>query len=179
LRTQFEDYEIAQVSGRIASTSDSNVPLLDVLASSSSHVAVSRPSVATSDVKVEEMEDVKPASPSKPHRSLSARVQRQPLTLPTSLFIGDLRLLTLKSTLASSGIPAEFVGEGVLVCGPGVPALLASSANGETPSAGNGGVVAVRKEADGRVSIEGNVGDEYYRIRDAVYESFAQVVVAA
>jgi cleavage and polyadenylation specificity factor subunit 2 len=71
------------------------------------------------------------------------------------------------------------VGEGVLVCGPGVPALLASSTNGETSSAANGGVVAVRKEADGKVSIEGNVGDEYYRIRDAVYESFAQVVVAA
>ncbi len=58
-----------------------------------------------------------------------------------------------------------------MICGSGVPTFVAASGGG-----GGGEVVAVRKGENG-VVVEGNVGEEYYRIRDAVYGKFAQVVV--
>lgn len=128
------------------------------------------------DVKMEEV-DSAPAG--KPKRALTQRSARPALPLPSSLFIGDLRLLALKSHLGSLGIPAEFAGEGVLVCGKGVPALLsAASGDKDADSDAATDVVAVRKAADGVVWVEGAVNEEFYRVRDAVYGSFAQVTVA-
>lgn len=102
-----------------------------------------------------------------PAHSLAAREAQAPpsgpLTLPSSLFIGDLRLLALKSRLGLLGIPAQFAGEGVLVCGPGVE-----------PGA-KGSIVAVRKLEEGRVVLEGPVSGTYFAVRKELYGSYAQV----
>lgn len=93
-----------------------------------------------------------------------------PVALPSSLFIGDLRLLTLKTRLAALSIPAEFAGEGVLVCGPGV---LGRSDGDEKKTAGS--IVAVRKLAEGEVVIEGAISATYFAVRKELYGSYAHV----
>lgn len=93
-----------------------------------------------------------------------------PLSLPSSLFVGDLRLAILKAKLAGLNIPAEFAGEGVLICGPGV--LKPEEAKG-------GSLVAVRKLAAGEIVLEGAMGKVYFDVRKALYGSFAHVAAAA
>lgn len=127
---------------------------------------------ATEEVQVKaepiDVDDSEPtAEPTAdPKLSLAARQAQAPasgpLPLPSSLFIGDLRLLALKNRLGSMGIPAQFAGEGVLVCGPGV--------QGE-----KGGIVAVRKLEEGRVVLEGPVSGIYFVVRKELYGSYAQV----
>jgi cleavage and polyadenylation specificity factor subunit 2 len=92
-----------------------------------------------------------------------------PARLPGSLFIGDLRLLHLKNRLASLSIPAEFAGEGMLVCGPGV---LSRRAGDKKAS---GAVVAVRKLGEGEVVLEGAISATYFTVRKELYGSYAQV----
>lgn len=84
------------------------------------------------------------------------------MTLPWSTMIGDLKLTALKSRLGVLGIAAEFIGEGVLVCG--------SRASGSLEDA-----VAVRKTARGQVMIEGSISDVYYTVRREVYDLHALV----
>lgn len=81
-----------------------------------------------------------------------------------TLFIGDLKLSTLKSALSSAPfrLPADFAGEGMLVCAP------AGSTTG--PDA-----VSVQKLARGRIVIEGNVSKSFGRVRSAVYGLHARV----
>lgn len=101
-------------------------------------------------------------------------MRNDPVPLPQTLFIGDLRLTSLKTRLSGMSIPAEFAGEGMLICGPGVPTLL----KGEKLGPGMGAsVVAVRKTGEGKIEMEGSVGDVYYHVRDALYGNFAQVVM--
>lgn len=92
-----------------------------------------------------------------------------PMPLPTSLFVGDLRLAALKARLSAKAIPAEFAGEGVLICGPGV-------AN-KAPDAKMSGstIVAVRKLGEGRIVLEGSLGKVYYEVRRELYGGLAQV----
>ena len=75
----------------------------------------------------------------------------------------DLKLTALRGRLGALGIPAEFAGEGVLVCG----------AFAEGPEADD--VVAVRKLGRGRVMIEGGVSDVYYSVRREIYALHAIV----
>jgi cleavage and polyadenylation specificity factor subunit 2 len=75
--------------------------------------------------------------------------------------IGELKLTALKARLASIGIQAELIGEGVLICGPG--AKLTGPSDGLEES------VAVRKTAKGKVELEGNVSDIYYAVRKEIY----------
>lgn len=82
-----------------------------------------------------------------------------PASLPGSLFIGDLRLLALKSRLAGQKIDAQFAGEGVLVCG----------------TEGKGSMVVVRKLGEGQVVLEGAVSRTYFAVRRELYGSYAQV----
>jgi cleavage and polyadenylation specificity factor subunit 2 len=82
-----------------------------------------------------------------------------PAPLPGSLFIGDLRLLALKSRLAGQKIDAQFAGEGVLVCG----------------TEGKGSMVVVRKLGEGQVVLEGAVSKTYFAVRKELYGSYAQV----
>lgn len=97
---------------------------------------------------------------------------RQETTLPASLFVGDLKLAYLKSRLNGLGITAEFAGEGVLVCGPGVKAQM----DGEKVRAGS--MVAVRKMGEGEVTVEGSMGKVYWQVRKEVYTSLALVPAA-
>jgi cleavage and polyadenylation specificity factor subunit 2 len=94
-------------------------------------------------------------------RSLGCRPQ---VALPHSIMIGELKLTALKSRLASVGVQAELVGEGVLIC----------STSGSSPE-GLGGSVAVRKLAKGKVEMEGNVSEVYYIVRREIYNLHALV----
>lgn len=71
-----------------------------------------------------------------------------------AVFIGDLRLSDFKPVLEKAGISAIFSG-GMLICN---------------------GCVAVKKTASsGQLSLEGNVCDTYYAVRDLLYGQFAIV----
>ncbi|KAJ3343248.1 hypothetical protein HDU93_009232 [Gonapodya sp. JEL0774] len=66
-----------------------------------------------------------------------------------SIIVGDMKLSKFRDVLAAEGIRSEFAEGGVLVC--------------------NGGTVAIRKSASGQITIEGVLGEDYYKIRQLVY----------
>jgi len=68
------------------------------------------------------------------------------------LFINDLKLSDFKQVLVKSGISAEFSG-GVLYC--------------------NNCSVAVKRNETGRLSVEGALTEDYFRIRELLYEQYA------
>ncbi|XP_016317181.1 cleavage and polyadenylation specificity factor subunit 2-like [Sinocyclocheilus anshuiensis] len=70
-----------------------------------------------------------------------------------SVFINEPRLSDFKQVLLREGIQAEFVG-GVLVCN---------------------NLVAVRRTEAGRICLEGCHCDDYYRIRELLYQQYAVV----
>lgn len=92
--------------------------------------------------------------------------------LPRSMLIGDLRLIALKQALMERSIPAEFAGEGVLICGSGIEAMV----KGE-PGSNLDNVVAVRKTGEGTIELEGSVGRTYYLVRDVMYKALAHVLL--
>ncbi|XP_078355385.1 cleavage and polyadenylation specificity factor subunit 2-like [Oculina patagonica] len=75
------------------------------------------------------------------------------ITGHTSVYINEPRLSDFKQVLNKAGIQAEFAG-GVLICN---------------------NVVAVRRNETGRVGLEGAVCDDYYKIRELLYEQYAVV----
>ncbi|KXS20522.1 hypothetical protein M427DRAFT_66501 [Gonapodya prolifera JEL478] len=66
-----------------------------------------------------------------------------------SIIVGDMKLSKFRDVLAAEGIRSEFAEGGVLVC--------------------NGGTVAIRKSASGQITIEGVLGEDYYKVRQLVY----------
>ena len=78
--------------------------------------------------------------------------------------IGDLKLTSLKARLSSTGVQAEFAGEGVLLC-----------KNKDSASENDASLVSVRKLADGKVELEGSISDVYYSVRRAIYDLHALV----
>lgn len=70
-----------------------------------------------------------------------------------SVFVNEPRLSDFKQVLLKEGIQAEFVG-GVLVCN---------------------NLVAVRRTEAGRIGLEGCLCDDYYKIRDLLYQQYAVV----
>ena len=171
---KFEGYEVAMVDGQVVFSAGSTIPVLE----SSSLKLEPRVKVETDAdevpeaslheeviVKAEPQEAVPTVLPSRPSPQRA---------LPSSLFVGDLRLLSLKSRLSARNIPAEFAGEGVLLCGPGVAARL-SNPNADIKG---GSVVAVRKVNEEEIVVEGSVSRTYYEVRKEVYGSFAQVAAA-
>lgn len=78
--------------------------------------------------------------------------------------IGELKLTALKARLATIGVQAELIGEGVLICGR-------RNATSETLEDS----VAVRKTAKGKVELEGNVSEIYYTVRQEIYNLHALV----
>uniref|UniRef100_A0A4W4F547 Cleavage and polyadenylation specificity factor subunit 2 n=1 Tax=Electrophorus electricus TaxID=8005 RepID=A0A4W4F547_ELEEL len=70
-----------------------------------------------------------------------------------AVFINEPRLSDFKQVLLREGIQAEFVG-GVLVCN---------------------NLVAVRRTEAGRIGLEGCQCEDYYRIRDLLYQQYAVV----
>ncbi|CAD5125049.1 unnamed protein product [Dimorphilus gyrociliatus] len=69
------------------------------------------------------------------------------------VFINEPKLSELKEVIMKQGITAEFTG-GVLVCG---------------------GSVAIKKNESGKLTIEGTINSEYYKIRRILYSQFAIV----
>ena len=78
--------------------------------------------------------------------------------------IGELKLTALKARLASVGVQAELVGEGVLICG-----------TSDSASEALEGSVAVRKLAKGKIELEGSVSEVYYIVRREIYNLHALV----
>lgn len=70
-----------------------------------------------------------------------------------AVFVGELRLSDFKQVLTKAGIHAEFSG-GALICDE---------------------AVAVRKDAQGHIGLEGSVCEAYYMVRDLLYKQFAIV----
>ena len=134
---QFEDNEVGFVTGRITTSASSNIPVLE--ATTQASVSASRPSSSVLLPRV-----------------LGARPTQR---LPHSTMIGELKLTALKARLATVGVQAELIGEGVLVCRGGDVV--------ET--------VAVRKTARGQVELEGTVCEVYYKVRKEIYGLHAQV----
>ena len=134
---QFEDNEVGFVTGRITTSASSNIPVLE--ATNQASVSASRPSSLVQLPRV-----------------LGARPTQR---LPHSTMIGELKLTALKARLATVGVQAELIGEGVLVCRGGDVV--------ET--------VAVRKTARGQVELEGTVCEVYYKVRKEIYGLHAQV----
>lgn len=141
--TKFEDNEIGYVRGRVVN-SNSTLPTLEPLLS------------ATALLPNAQIQ-----------RSFRTLGSRLPSTLPHSTMIGDLKLTVLKSRLASIGVQAELIGEGVLICGAGARRNTTSDTLEES--------VAVRKTARGRVELEGNVSEVYYTVRKEIYNLHALV----
>ncbi|KEP55348.1 cleavage and polyadenylation specificity factor subunit 2 [Rhizoctonia solani 123E] len=133
--SRFEDNEIGFVHGRVTGNANSTVPVLEP----------TMPVSSTGDAENVSTPDVRPV-----------------LSLPWSTMIGDLRLTALKTRLGVLGIAAEFIGEGVLVCGTRTSGTLDD-------------VVAVRKTARGQVVVEGSISDVYYTVRREVYDLHALV----
>ena len=69
-------------------------------------------------------------------------------------FVNELKLSDFKLVLSKHSINSEFQG-GVLFCG--------------------NGTVALRRHDSGRVTIEGCVSEEYYLVRDLLYQQYAIV----
>lgn len=153
------------VSGNVIFSADTTVPTLEAPGVS----LKAEPAVAADEDETDPpsdtvMEDVKPDVT----KLEGVRDPKLPPLLPSSLFVGDLRLANLKAKLSSLSIPAEFAGEGVLICGPGVPAkIVGEDTNGE--------IVAVRKLAEGQIILEGAIGKTYFDVRKELYGSYAQV----
>ncbi|XP_050099981.1 probable cleavage and polyadenylation specificity factor subunit 2 [Anopheles aquasalis] len=68
------------------------------------------------------------------------------------VFINELKLIDFKQVLMRSNITSEFSG-GVLWC--------------------SNGTVALRRVDTGRVTIEGCISEDYYKIRELLYEQYA------
>ncbi|RXK41628.1 cleavage and polyadenylation specificity factor subunit 2 [Tremella mesenterica] len=188
--SKFEGFEITMVDGKFAFSAGSTVPHLET----SNAVIEPAPKLEIDPSKddnttlPDSTQEVQPVTGQELSEDIEMTVKAEPIDptpqeitqkptrnvqtavpLPTSLFVGDLRLAVLKNKLASLNIPAEFAGEGVLVCGPGVNTP-------ETAKAGS--LVAVRKVGTGEIVLEGTVGKVYFDVRKALYGSFAMVAAA-
>uniref|UniRef100_T1J0U4 Cleavage and polyadenylation specificity factor subunit 2 n=1 Tax=Strigamia maritima TaxID=126957 RepID=T1J0U4_STRMM len=72
----------------------------------------------------------------------------------STVFVNELKLSDFKQVLIRAGIHAEF-SAGVLYC--------------------NNGLVAVRRNEAGRINLEGCLCEDYFRIRELLYEQYAIV----
>ncbi|KAF9006562.1 beta-lactamase-like protein [Cyathus striatus] len=143
--SRFEDNEIGYVRGRVVAHATSIIPTLEPASNASLPID-----------PADRMETLR-------KRKLGSRSK---VSLPHSTMIGELKLTALKSRLASVGVQAELIGEGVLICGAG------AKGNNSTEL---GETVAVRKKGKGMVELEGNVSDVYYTVRREIYNLHALV----
>ncbi|TFK71797.1 hypothetical protein BDN72DRAFT_764406 [Pluteus cervinus] len=144
--SRFEDNEVGYVTGRVVAHANSTIPTLEALTITNE----ARDSPSPSDTIRQTVLGTRPSA-----------------TLPHSTMIGELKLTVLKNRLASIGIHAELIGEGVLICGPGAKGNSTPESLDET--------VAVRKTAKGKVELEGNVSEVYYTVRREIYNLHALV----
>jgi cleavage and polyadenylation specificity factor subunit 2 len=69
-----------------------------------------------------------------------------------TVFVNELKLSEFKQILAKSNITSEFSG-GVLWC--------------------CNGTLAIRRVESGRVILEGCISEDYYKVRELLYEQYA------
>jgi len=146
--SRFEDNEVGYVTGRVTSLASSTIPILEPIASIAPAATPGKPVV----------------------RGGRVLGSRPSVTLPHSTMIGELKLTALKTRLASVGVQAELIGEGVLICGAGAskrPGAMEKDTLEES--------VAVRKTGRGKVELEGNVSEMYYKVRKEIYNLHALV----
>ncbi|KAJ7094593.1 beta-lactamase-like protein [Mycena belliarum] len=143
----FEDNEVGYVTGRVVAHASSTIPTLEPLSDS-----------ALIQAKV-------PNSKSKSAPQMLG--SRPTVDLPHSTMIGELKLTALKTRLAAIGVPAELIGEGVLICGAAAGTMGGSDALEDS--------VAVRKTASGKVELEGGASQVYYTVRKEIYNLHALV----
>ncbi|THG98212.1 hypothetical protein EW026_g3930 [Hermanssonia centrifuga] len=142
--SKFEDNEVGYVTGRIASLASSTIPILEPI------TALAPPREGSRKLLRGHMLGSRPT-----------------MSLPQSTMIGELKLTALKTRLASIGVQAELVGEGVLICGAAAKRGALSDSLEDS--------VAVKKTARGRVELEGAVSDIYYQVRKEIYGLHALV----
>ncbi|KAF8528949.1 beta-lactamase-like protein [Hysterangium stoloniferum] len=145
----FEDNEVGFVVGRVASHATSSIPTLEPTSLTSVAESMA-PTVLDNEPAVTSTLAIRPIA-----------------KLPQSTMIGDLKLTALKGRLARLGVPAEFAGEGVLVCGGAAVKMSAEDIPNDT--------VAVRKTGRGKVVMEGTVSDVYYVVRREIYNLHALI----
>ncbi|KAJ7283999.1 beta-lactamase-like protein [Mycena rebaudengoi] len=143
--SRFEDNEVGYVTGRVVTHASSTIPTLEPIS------ALAPTQSKTPDLK---------SAP----RILGSRPT---IPLPHSTMIGELKLTVLKARLAAIGVPAELIGEGVLICGTAAGKMSGSDALEDS--------VAVRKTASGKVELEGTVSQVYYIVRKEIYNLHALV----
>ncbi|EFP74372.1 uncharacterized protein PGTG_00328 [Puccinia graminis f. sp. tritici CRL 75-36-700-3] len=185
--SEVEGFDVAYISGNLEISNESSIPTLE-------RTIVGREPPR----KMRRLSVIKPVGGKEEESSGSKEARRlEPLASIASgsaIFIGDLRLAGLKAYLISNDIPAEFVAEGVLVCGP-VPLSkclgeLNSKSKFITNTAPNplvlpdhhslplkelvGGSVSVRKSAKGQLIIDGSMGFTFFAVREAVYHLHAR-----
>ncbi|KAJ7368490.1 beta-lactamase-like protein [Mycena albidolilacea] len=140
----FEDNEVGYVTGRVVTHASSTIPTLEPIL------------------------DATPVETTVLARSAPRMLGSRPtVNLPNSTMIGELKLTVLKARLASIGVPAELIGEGVLICGSAAGRTGGSDAMEDS--------VAVRKTASGKVELEGGASPVYYTVRKEIYNLHALV----
>lgn len=178
--SQVEDYDVAYVSGVIHFDPESDIPVLERANFAGAIIPAPLLAIKVDDSAMDTIADDE--SP-----TVLATTTHVLPPLPASLFIGDLRLTILKDRLKALGVPSEFAGEGVLVCGPAPPEsfgfvssakrqidprkgakAVAASVEAEAAEAA-GGRVAVKKAGRGRLVLEGTPGETYFVVRRVVY----------
>lgn len=152
--SRVDDYDVAYVSGVIHADAESDIPLLERPTTLTAAPPALKAALPDPDANHPPREQALVPS------TLDGTLTRVLPPLVPSLFIGELRLTVLQDRLQAVGIAAEFVGEGVLVCGP----LREGGEEG-----GEGARVAVRKVGRGRVVVEGSPGECFVRVRGVVY----------
>ncbi|KAI0700782.1 beta-lactamase-like protein [Cytidiella melzeri] len=140
----FEDNEVGHVTGRIATIATNTIPIFEPVSASAAHESRSKRAVRG--------------------RMLGARPR---MSHPQSTPIGEPKLTALKTRLATVGVQAELIGEGVLICG-------AAARRGGMPDSLEDSI-AVKKTARAMVDLEGPVSDVYYVVCREVYHLHALV----
>lgn len=154
--SRVDDYDVAYVSGLIHADAESDIPLLE----RPTGLTVAPPVLKALTAGADAEPDAGLAEQALVASTVDGTLTRVLPPLVPSLFIGELRLTVLQDKLQAIGVPAEFVGEGVLVCGP---------PKGMEEDERAGGRVAVRKVGRGRLVLEGSPGECFVRVRAVVY----------
>lgn len=112
--------------------------------------------VVPMDTDAVSQEESEEKNEDEPHKEVIPILQPLPLSqIPghPTIFINEVKLSDFKQVLVRNGIQSEFVG-GILYCN---------------------NVVAVKRNETGHIQFEGCVCEDYFKIRDLLYEQFAIV----
>ncbi|KAK2709202.1 hypothetical protein QYM36_013011 [Artemia franciscana] len=96
-----------------------------------------------------EKSDVAEAKKNQPHLDL---VDYNLIPSHKTAFLNDIKLSDFKQILGKNGIPSEFIGGTLRCCG---------------------GNISLQRLETGKVSIEGTLSEDYFKVRDLLYEQYA------